>query len=185
MGINKNTKKAMFRQDKRMKELEGAIKGMKDHRPLVESELPSPKEYGKLVRKYRKEAGYSLRKAALEIGTTFQTLQAIEAGNRSTINLNLAYIIMVVFGCSADNLCGKVEKRGAILRDGKEYRQGITFAPPEEKDIGLALLNIHKKHPELANRIHWLAKYGTDADLQKADDLLVAAFGEVFADSSI
>lgn len=184
MGANKNTQKAMIKQGKRMKELRGPIEELKKFQPLGKKRLPTTKKYGALVRKYRIETGYSIQMLADKIGITRQSMCDIEKGKRAKINKDLMYAIAVVLDCSIDNLLGRTKKKGKISKSGKQYSPGVVFAPPEEKDIALALLNIHRRHPELEQRIIWLAKHGTDVDFQKVNSLLAAGLQELFTDSS-
>lgn len=196
MKTNRNSKKAAIRRAKRTQELAGPIRELKQSQPLGNKDLPSPKEYGKLVRKYREQAGFTIQRLAEAVNMTRQSMSEIERGNRAIVDVELMYMIAVVLGCSIDNLLGITEEIGAISEecedkesredkeDKKKLKAAIIYAPPEDVDIASALLQFHRKHPIFEQQIIWLAKHGNDVILQKASDLLAIGLQEYFNESS-
>lgn len=187
MGSNRNNQKAAIKKARRRKKLEKEIAYLKALQPVDSITKPDTVTYGKLIRKYREQAGLSIEGLATKVGITRQSMWAIEKGSRAKIDVELMYVIAVILRCSIDNLTGKTEKRGEILnprnleKTDEEYEKE-DISTPEIRNLSEAIEWIEYMHPDLAKRIILLARAGDYVVVQKANDLLEAGLREFFYD---
>lgn len=181
MKGNRNTIKSKIRKGQKCRDLGSAINQLKQNTPVNEEDLLSPKDFGKAVKKCREANEMTIELLADKIGMTKQSLSDIENGKRAKVNIEVLYSIAAAIPrCTVDNLLGKTEEPGHTLSEGKSYPEAINIYASDGKDIFKALLALETRHPELKEKIVFLAQKADDATLERANELLYYGLRDVF-----